>query len=285
MNSIQHLRLADGRKLAYAEYGPAEGQPVMAFHGAPGSRLELAGNLDTLRELNTRLIIVDRPGYGLSDFQENRRLLDWPADITQLADSLHLDRFAVIGFSAGGTYAAACAFMIPERLTDVTLISSPAPFDAPELNDEMMPASRALIELAADDYRQAEQQLAAVAGTPDALLNLFEAPLPAPDKTIFSDENFHRMYKANLAEALRQGLTGFAYDMSLIAKPWGFDPAAIKMDVCLWHGEDDINVPIGMGRYLANTIPHCQAHFLPGEGHLLMFTHWKKILQELSDEQ
>jgi hypothetical protein len=33
------IRLADGRRLAFAEYGDPEGKPVLLFHGLPGSRL------------------------------------------------------------------------------------------------------------------------------------------------------------------------------------------------------------------------------------------------------
>jgi len=282
MNNAKYIILADNRKLAYAESGPSEGSPVIAFHGTPGSRLEQANNPSILRGLNTRLIVVDRPGYGLSDFQENRRLLDWPDDVTQLADALRLDRFIIMGFSGGGAYAAACAFKIPERLIRVALLSGVAPFDAPGVIDAMLPANRALFELAADDYRQAEQQLTAVIETPDAMLDILEEPAPTPDKAIFSNEDFRHMYKENLSESFRQGLAGFAYDMSLIAQPWGFDPAAIKMEVCLWHGAQDINVPLVMGQHLATTIPRCQAHFLPDAGHFLMFDHWKEILQELT---
>lgn len=281
MIDINHAVLADGRRLAYAESGPSDGVPVMAFHGMPGSRLEWACDPSVLRELGVRLIVVDRPGYGHSDFKQDRTLLDWPDDVIQLADMLCMDRFSVAGFSGGGAYAAACALSIPERLIHVALLSSVAPFDVPGLIEPMLPANRALFELAADDYQQAEQQLVVVADTPETMLDLLAAPAPAPDKIIFANDDFRRMYTANLSESFRQGVTGLAYDMSLAAQPWGFDPAAIKMEVCLWHGAQDVNVPLVMGQYLASTIPQCQAHFLPDAGHFLMFDHWKEILQEL----
>ena len=280
----QVIRLMDRRNLGYAEYGPAIGKPVIAFHGAPGSRLEHICDSSYLHASDLRLIIVDRPGYGLSDFQQNRTLLDWPNDIIQLADALKLDHFAVIGFSAGGAYATACAFKIPERLTRVALLSSMAPFDALGVTDNMLPTNRALFELAASDYQQVAQQLSVVAKTPEVVMNILEEPAPEPDKAIFADENFRRMYIANLSEALRQGLTGLAYDMSLIAQPWGFDPSAIKTRVSLWHGAQDINAPIAMGHHLAQLITQCQTHFFPDEGHLLTVNHWQEILEELSSD-
>ncbi|MDX1801315.1 MAG: alpha/beta hydrolase [Marinobacter sp.] len=283
--NTRHVLLADGRHLAYAQYGPSNGKAVIAFHCIPGSRLELIGDATLLAELNIRLIVVDRPGYGRSDFLPGRRLLDWPDDVSQLADALHLDRFSILGFSGGGAHAAACAVRIPQRLNRVALIGSTAPFDAPGVLAGMLPQNRALFELAVADYQQLEQQLAPVATTAEAVLGLLEAPAPAADRAIFAGEPFRSRYLENLAEAIRQGLTGFAYDMSLIARPWGFDPADIDVPVSLWHGEDDLNAPLAMGRYLADTIPRCQADFMPGEGHWLMFAHSRAILQRLTAGQ
>ena len=39
------------------------------------------------------------------------------------------------------------------------------------------------------------------------------------------------------------GTHGAVHDMSLIARPWGFDPATIGIPTSIWHGEKDANVP------------------------------------------
>jgi pimeloyl-ACP methyl ester carboxylesterase len=56
---------------------------------------------------------------GYLDFQPKRRLMDWPADVGCLADTLVLDKFGVLGYSGGGPHALACTVRIPERLTTV----------------------------------------------------------------------------------------------------------------------------------------------------------------------
>ena len=71
------------------------------------------------------------PGHGLSDFQPNRTLLEWPEDVAALANHLGIETFAVSGWSAGGPYALVCAYRIPERVTAVELISSAGPYDRP----------------------------------------------------------------------------------------------------------------------------------------------------------
>src|SRR5512136_1482675 len=109
------IALSDGRTLAYAEYGDPTGQPVFFFHGMPGSRLFRPPDQITAK-VGVRLITTDRPGYGLSTFQPGRRFLDWPGDIAQLADHLNMEKFAVMGHSAGGPYVAACAYALPQRV-------------------------------------------------------------------------------------------------------------------------------------------------------------------------
>ena len=78
-----------------------------------------------------RLIAIDRPGMGLSSFQPGRALVDWPDDVVEVAASLGLDRFAVLGISGGGPYAAVCAWKLADRLTNAGIVSSLAPFDVP----------------------------------------------------------------------------------------------------------------------------------------------------------
>jgi pimeloyl-ACP methyl ester carboxylesterase len=98
------IKLGDGRALAYAEYGDPVGRPVFYFHGFPGSRLEAALADSAASSVSMRLVAVDRPGYGRSDFKPRRRILDWPEDVSELARELAIDRFSVLGVSGGGPY-------------------------------------------------------------------------------------------------------------------------------------------------------------------------------------
>ena len=87
------LTLADGRSLGFAEFGDPAGAPIPYFHGHPGSRLEAALLDESANRCGVRPVGTDRPEIGLSDFQPRRRILDWPADVEQLADALGLARF------------------------------------------------------------------------------------------------------------------------------------------------------------------------------------------------
>jgi pimeloyl-ACP methyl ester carboxylesterase len=100
---------------------------VISCHGGLSSRLD-AGWIDApARELGVRVVAADRPGIGRSERQPGRTLLDWPEDVLELVDALGTDRFAVLGWSAGGAYAAACAYRLPERVSGRPAVARAVP--------------------------------------------------------------------------------------------------------------------------------------------------------------
>jgi len=127
------IKLSDGRSLGYAQYGDIHGRPLLYFHGLPGSRLDSSGPAPSAiaEKLGIRVVALDRPGFGLSDFQPERTLGDWPKDVVEAADALSLNTFAVLGLSGGGPYDAACARYISERLTAATVVGAARAGGAP----------------------------------------------------------------------------------------------------------------------------------------------------------
>ena len=58
--------------------------------------------------------------------------------------------------------------------------------------------------------------------------------------------------------------------------------ADIERPVHLFQGEKDRNVPPSMGRYQAQALPNCRAHFYPEEGHIsLVINRLDEILAVL----
>lgn len=92
LGALQTLSLPDGRQLAWAEAGCPFRYPCFMFHGYPGSRLEARDFEDIGPWHNVRFVCPDRPGYGLSTIQPDRRILDWPADVQFLARHLNMKR-------------------------------------------------------------------------------------------------------------------------------------------------------------------------------------------------
>lgn len=279
----QKIQLRDGRVLGYAEYGDPMGTPLFLFQGTPSSRLihpdeELTGSL------GVRLIVLDRPGFGLSDFQPGRRLLDWPSDVVEVADLFGFERFAVVGISGGGPYVAACAYQIPERLTGAAMVCSMGPVDAPGAIQGMPPIRRVgvcigqhapwlvrpLVWLTSNPHRN-----------PERFLARNTAHNPPADQALLAQPGFREMLMASYGEATGNGIRGYAWEVRILVQPWGFRLEDIEPRIHLWHGEEDTSTPLTMAHHMAAVIPHCQSTYLPGEGHFLLFTHWSEILATL----
>ena len=64
------------------------------------------------------------------------------------------------------------------------------------------------------------------------------------------------------------GIEGWLDDDLAFLSPWGFAPADVTVPTFLWHGLEDLAVPVAHGRWLAAHLPNVTAHLEPGDGHL-----------------
>lgn len=286
----RQIRLRDGRRLGFAEWGDPAGKPIFLFHPLPGSRLFRHPDDSIASSLGVRLITIDRPGFGLSDPRPGRKLLNWPEDVVRLADALNIDRFAIMGVGAGGAHALACAYIIPRRLVTIGLISSLSPLNRPGarinmiamLRNSYIMAFRTPTLLRLTMYFGARE----AQSYPEKYLSRIDDPLlPEADRVLLlQNADIRSMSVESIAETFRIGSTPYSDEMILLARPWGFRLRDIPILVHLWHGELDVIAPAQMGYYLANELLACETHFFPGEGHALIFSRWSEILSALVSE-
>ena len=271
--------LGDGRKLAYAVWGDPDGETAFLFHGAPGSRF-VTPDPDTTAKAGVRLVTVDRPGYGRSDPDPARQILDWPNDVLQLADALQAARFAVVAHSSGGPYALASTLKMPDRVSVVALISCVAPYD--EVPAESDDEDRALTRLAQQDPDRGTVKVAEGAAwlvaDPERFLDL---PRPEPDARLLANEAIRTMFVSAVREAVRQGIDAYAWDCVLERRPWGFTLADVDADVSIWQGEQDVAVLRSQADALVGGLSRGHMKLVPDAGHWLILSRWAEILSDL----
>jgi pimeloyl-ACP methyl ester carboxylesterase len=257
------VRLADGRALSFDEHGDPAGTPVLYFPGGGDSRLTRHPDDSIAAELGLRVVAVDRPGCGGSDFGRRRSVAAWPEDVAQLADSLELDRFAVLGWSAGGPHALACAWALPARVTYASVVAG---MPLPPLVRALPRDLRLTLRLARRSPLLVRRPLARWSRrTPSATGD------PACDK----------VYAAGRVEAFRQGSRGLAWELRLLARDWGFRPEEIRVPVALWYGERDHVCPPEIGRDLADRIPGSALRVVD-DRHQMLFTRWRELLEDVA---
>jgi pimeloyl-ACP methyl ester carboxylesterase len=242
-----------------------------------------------LSQMGIRFITVDRPGHGLSDFQPDRRLSDWPGDIGQLADHLGIGEFHVSGHSAGGPHALACAHQLPGRVIAGAAISSVAPMGRPGAY-RGMPLANQLLARCSRHYPWLTKLIrrmmrSMVMGDVEKATRRLMSSIPDADKALLYAPQHVEIMVSALREGFRQGSQAVAQDDVLVNREWGFDLEHVTPRIDIWHGEADVNVPVHAGWYLRDTLPNTRATFLPGEGHFFLLGRWEEVLSALVSEE
>jgi pimeloyl-ACP methyl ester carboxylesterase len=267
---------ADGRKLAFAEWGDPEGFPVFQLHGTPGSRLGRHPDESIYAKAGARLITYNRPGYGGSDRNHGRRVVDCVSDVVAIADDLGLERFAVTGGSGGGPHSLAVAASLPERVACAACASGPAPLSEDfDWLTGMDPLNVREVEwaLQGEDVlvpnieREGAEAMERVAADPSKLLG-DDWDLSEADRAALAREEFHEVIRADLTEALSTGVYGWADDMLALVQPWGFDVADIRVPTRVIYGVTDVLVPVQHGEWLAEHVSNAEVVVEEDLGHM-----------------
>lgn len=261
------LVLPGGRTMAFTDLGAPDGAVVVYAHGAPGSRLDPAGHDAALADVGVRMVATERPGYGRSSPQPERRRDGWTDDLTALADHLGVERFAVVGYSSGGPYAVAAAALLPDRVSAAGVVAGVTDMGWSRAWDGIPDGEAALmreVSDAAGAVAWCEERFGADGG------RLFEDgdDLTPGDLAVLQDETLGPALVASMGEAFRQGVVGYAHDIVAQREPWSFDPAAIVVPVEVIHGDADTLVPVAHGRHTAEVVAGAELTVVPGAGHL-----------------
>jgi pimeloyl-ACP methyl ester carboxylesterase/DNA-binding CsgD family transcriptional regulator len=276
------MTLADNRTLGFAEYGDIEGEPVFVFHPSTGSRLQSHPDNAIAKSLGARLIIPDRPGFGLSSPLPGRALSDWPDDVEQLADLLGIDHFSVVGFCGGAPYALSCGHKLPERIKHVSIVSGVTPFNNINLLHGINTANKILLKTATmlpnSLFSLVSIMMRGLVKDPGQYLDRLHGHLCKTDSDALAEPEFLENFISALGEALRQGPRAFSDEQILFSKDWKFTPRDVKTPVSLWHGEQDHHVSVQLAERLGHELPDCQSAILPNYGHFMIYHRWRDIL-------
>ena len=282
------VTLADGRLLAWEEYGDPDGTPVLSFHGGLSSRLDAAPAHDAALRLGIRLISPDRPGIGRSTFQPGRRLLHWPDDVAELADALGVGRFAVMGWSCGGPYGAACGARLPDRVTRVALLGSAVPLDLFGTTRGLTFDDRVLLFLVRHRPTLAAtlMRVMIAEAAPGRLYHEMLRGFPRVDRAALREMGPPAAAVAFVKESMRQGTDGCLQDYRVFGHPWGFGLGDVAVPVDIWEGAEDRTGPPDYRDLLLRQLPRARLFVVPDEGHLSLLAHRADdILRRLTDPE
>lgn len=284
---IDHVTLPDGRRLDVRVSGPEDGLALLFHHGTPGAAMPFRGMERAAHARGLRVVTPARPGYGSSTRKPGRTVADVVSDASAVLEALGIERCLVAGWSGGGPHALACAARLDAVAAGLVIVGV-GPGDSPDLDflagmgeanvTEFTAAARDEPSLRAFlDEAGAELRDVTAAGVVDSLDTL----LPDVDRALLTDE-FAEDLAASFREAVRVGVDGWFDDDIAFLHPWGFSLEEVRVPTSLWHGTEDLMVPVAHGRYMATRIPGVAAHVEDGGGHLsILLGAMDRMLDEL----
>jgi pimeloyl-ACP methyl ester carboxylesterase len=284
------IALADGRQLAYDDVGARDGLPVLYLHGCPDCRLARPPDDRVAGAAGVRLVALDRPGYGASDADPSGNEATQADDVVALADALGLEKFAVLGWSAGGPAALAVAALHSARVLAVGVAAGMVPIDAdadPAVFAAVDPVittrGEVMETMTPADFASAIAPLVAPEG---ASLDLArEMVVEGKDAAYLADLEsvdglLERLALVSVAATAR-GLAGVEMDMRSMVTPWPFDLGAIRAPTVLWYGTEDQRFRPPAGQWLADRIRGARLLTVAGASHLLPLARWRDVLADL----
>ena len=276
------VRLRDGRSMAYAEYGKPDGFVVVNAHGGLACRLDVAAADDVAVEAGVRLISPDRPGVGRSDPDPGRTILSWASDVEELLDGIGIDRFAVMGWSMGGQYAAAVGHALRHRVNRVAIVAGALPLTESGVFDQLPAMDRYFTRMSERAPWLAQQWFRTMGLAPRVApvryARLAARDLGPADAAVIRGEGF-RTFARMSREAMRQP-AGAVEEYRAWMRPWGFAPEDLDVPVDVWAGADDELVDPSWAQRLASRIPNATLNIRDG-GHFVAHLHYREIFDAL----
>ena len=266
----QHIRFcttADGVRIAYAVSG--QGPPlVRALGWVTHLEYEWQSPLwrHTLESLsqNHTLVRYDGRGIGLSDRDvEVHSVEQWANDLEAVVDALHLERFALLGISQGGSTAATYVIRHPERVSHLIMYGAFARWFRPADTEEARQIGDSILTLTRAGWGQDNPVFRQM------FTSTFVPGASREQMRWFDDLQRNSCSPDNAVKLLE----AFAQiDVTALLPQ-------VQTPTLVLHRRGDRAVPIEAGREIASLIPN--ARFLPLEGDNHLYLDGEEGIRDL----
>jgi pimeloyl-ACP methyl ester carboxylesterase len=282
-------RLGSGRAVEYYAYGDPGGAPVFALHGTPASGAGFVWADHGARARGLRVFAPNRPGIGLTDTRPGglHTVAQYADELAEFAAALEVERYAVLGYSGGGPYAAAVAAARPAEVIALAIVAGAGNVGEWATIDDYQPADQRMTRLALRAPALARAALYASGASarrfPRPALHSVRRALPASDRAVLDRFTSPSAALAVFTRAVSPGAGGVVDDYAALARPWGVDVGAITVPVRCWHGEGDTTVPARHSEELVARVPGASLVRWETDGHLAIVDRVGEVLDWLAD--
>ena len=285
--AYQTLRLSDGRKLDYLEYGALTGAPCLYMHLDYGLlRWPVSAEL-AARARGIRVIAPVRAGYGGSDPMPKGadRTLSCALDYAAVLDHLRVKNAAVLALGADLRFAMQLAALRKDLVCGILGCAAQLPLNSALQYERMGKWQRFILANARYAPKilpflvKAGFSLARRVGREDFFQQV-NASSPADLATFALPEVREAMLLGSEVTVHAHGAAQEAFSQECVSsqRDWSLLVHACKVPVILLQGDQDPQTPVLTIRELMIDFPHLKVTFLPETGQLLFFKEWRIAL-------
>jgi pimeloyl-ACP methyl ester carboxylesterase len=289
LDGVRDLRLhrPDGRTVAWTEWGPDDGVPLLRVPGTPGSRFGLRADRSLWSAHRLRAITTERPGFGASSRLPGRGFNEHADDLAAILDAVGVDRVHVIGGSGASPHQLAFAARHPDRVRAMTILVGAAPETEEEYAQLVGVNQESHRLVASGDIDGLHVFLAGlrkeiVADPLAAFLSIMETA-PEADRAVMADPKWQESFVVAMSEAMAPGVEGWADESIALDSRWDdIDLDAVSTSVTWWHAASDANTSFTAAKRLVAQLPNARMELFPEhEGHMAGYHREGEILGEL----
>lgn len=278
----------DGSRVAWSDYGPASGRPVLVAHCSMTTRFVSRRLVRALQARGFRPISIDRPGFGLSDPLAGLQPgLHDPfeaavADVVLVARQARVRRFDVV--SRGAAHHLLALKMAAPDLVGRVVITNPDP--ASRSDPRRMGFLGAAKEAAMRRPGLIRKAAGLMAGvlTESNFKRIFARSVEGspPDEAAMAEPDIIEDYWRAVRPFLTGRLDGYVNEQTQLAT---MAPAPPQPGTHDWHfmvAEHDVLYdPAWVMAYWRRVLPDATAELLPGGGRLMAMARADLIVDRL----
>ncbi len=279
----------DGSRMAWSDYGPASGKPVLVVHSSMTSRPISKALVAALQAVGRRPIAIDRPGFGMSDPVPGMApgthdpFATAADDVVLLCRKLKIGSIDIVA-RGGAQLVLALADIAPDLIDRVVLIN---PDPHTEEKGRRWGPLGAMKEAYYRNPRLVARMVHLLAShlTPARLTRMMERSFAGspPDLEAIRDPQIRHDYYRAVRMFATGRVAGYVNEQIAMATASHPTPRSDCADWTVLIGEhDSLHDPADVRAYWQAVLPQAQFVEVPGAGRMLAMTHATLVAETLA---
>jgi DNA-binding CsgD family transcriptional regulator/pimeloyl-ACP methyl ester carboxylesterase len=282
-NKDREIKLDDGHRITYCDYGPKDGRPLIVFHSGYGCRLSIPHNYSEICERNNRrIIILDRPGTGKTPYIKGHPE-GWNNRFLNFVDRLEIDDYEVLASIVSAQLAINLSANADQRLRKLILcapIITNKKTDIQYFTGILSPTSRLVIaskRFATEIYQLWLKSVCLNLRT--NYKSMLESSLGSAELDRFKKDGTFQLLIDVFKEAASADTKGISSELIYSLSPMNLDFKKIATPIEIWYGTEDQRTSLEGLKKITRDLPNCKYNIREGYSEHIYYGLFEEIIR------